>query len=112
MLRWQNDEKYRESQKVHGWTEDYCRYLNYFTTTDISYSAPWHQRNRHGNTILLVFNSDKQAGPMRAREDFKSTTHNLTVLQREQGRQKRLHPEERESAPMTIQWSLEWHSQN
>ena len=37
---WQNDEMYRESQKVHGWTEDYCRYLD-FLTTDISYSASY-----------------------------------------------------------------------
>ena len=27
VLRCQNDEKYQESQKVHGWTEDHCRYL-------------------------------------------------------------------------------------
>ena len=87
VLRWQNDKKYRESQKVHGWTEDCCRYLNYLTTIDMSYSAAGQQRNRYENTILLVSNDDKQAGLMRAREDFKSTTHNLAVLQREQGRQ-------------------------
>ena len=79
VLGWQNDEQYRESQKDHGWTEDYCRYLDYLTTIVISDSAPWHQRNRYENTILLVSNKDKQAGPMRAREDFRSTTHNLTV---------------------------------
>ena len=75
VLRWQNDEKYRESQKVHGWTEDSCRYLGYHKTIDISYSATWHQRNRYENTILLVFNDDdRQAGSMRARKDLKSTT--------------------------------------
>ena len=44
VLRCQKDEKYRESSRVHGWTEDYCRYLDYLTTIDISCSAPWHQR--------------------------------------------------------------------
>ena len=39
------------------------------------------------NTILLVSNDDKQAGPMRARKDFMSTTQNLAALHREQGRQ-------------------------
>ena len=75
VLRWQNDEKYRESQKVHGLTKDYCRYLDYLTKIDISYSATWHQRNRYENTTLLVSNDDDgQAGAMRARKDFKSTT--------------------------------------
>ena len=60
----------RESQKVHGWTEDYCRYLDYLTTIDISHSATWHQRNRYENTILLGSNDDEQAGRMRARKDF------------------------------------------
>ena len=50
---------------------------------------------------------------MRAREDFRSTTQNLTVHQREQGR----HPEERGSAPQTIhnealRAELEWQSQD
>ena len=27
----------------HGRTEEYCRYLDYLTTIDISYIAPWHQ---------------------------------------------------------------------
>ena len=73
VLRWQSDEKYRKSQKVHGWTEDQCRYLDYLTTMDISCSATWHQRNRNENTIFLVSNDDddRQAGPMRARKDFK-----------------------------------------
>ena len=84
VLRWQNDARYRESQKAHGWTEDYCRYLDYLTTIDISYSATWQKRNQHENTILMVFNDDdKQAGPMRARKDFKSTTQTLTDLPRE-----------------------------
>ena len=39
VLRWQNDEMYRESQKVHGWTEDYCWYLDCLTKIDISHSA-------------------------------------------------------------------------
>ena len=28
VLKWQSDEKYRESQKVHGWSERYCRSLD------------------------------------------------------------------------------------
>ena len=80
------------------------------------YSAPWHQRNRYENAILLVSNDDKQAGPMRAQEDFKSTTHNFTVLQREQGRQNAYIPknERARQRPFNeaLRADLEWHSQN
>ena len=38
VLRWQNDDKYRESKKRHGWTEELCRYLDLLTTIDISRS--------------------------------------------------------------------------
>ena len=48
-------------KKVHGWTEDHCRYLDNFTTTNISHIAPWHHRNQEENTILLVSEDDKQA---------------------------------------------------
>ena len=103
VLRWQNDAKYRESQNVHGWTEDYYRYLEYLTNIDISNSAPWHQRNRYENTILLESNDDdKQAGPTRARKDVKSTTQNLTILRQEPRTTERLYSEERESTPKTI----------
>ena len=43
VLRWQNVEKDRQSQTRHGWTEEFCRYLEHLTTIDISYTAPWHQ---------------------------------------------------------------------
>ena len=36
LSRWQNDQKCRFSQLAHGWTEDYCRYLDYLTTIDVN----------------------------------------------------------------------------
>ena len=82
------DEKYRNSQQAHGWTEEFCRYLDYLTTIDISYTAPSHQRHRCESTITLVCNhDDRQAGPMRARRDFRPTTKILASLRQEQGRQ-------------------------
>ena len=116
MLRLQNDANYRESQKVPGWTEDDCRYLDYLTTIDISHSATWHQRNQYGNTILLLSNDDKHAGRMRARKDFKSTTQNLAALQREYGRQNAQIPRNERARPRpcdeALRVDLEWHSQN
>ena len=41
-IRWRQDEEYKNSQLAHGWTEEYCRYLDYLTTIDITCTAPWH----------------------------------------------------------------------
>ena len=70
VIRWHEDEQYRNSQQAHGWTEEYCGYLDYFT-----YTAPWNQRHRYESTITLVCNDeDRQAGSTKAREDFKPTS--------------------------------------
>ena len=57
VIRWQEDEKYRNSQQTRGWTEEYCRYLDCLTTIDISYAAPWHQSHQCESTITLVSSS-------------------------------------------------------
>ena len=88
VIRWQEDEKHRNSKQAHGWTEEYCRYLDFLTTFDISYTVPWHQRHQHESAITLVCNDDdRQAGLTRARRDFKPTTKILTGLRQEQGLQ-------------------------
>ena len=51
--RWQNDEIYRASQLVHGWTEEYVKYLDYISQIDINYEAPYKQRNRFENTLFM-----------------------------------------------------------
>ena len=44
--RWQEDETYRASQTVHGWTEEYCRYLDDLAPIHMSYVATWKERSR------------------------------------------------------------------
>ena len=84
-LRWQQDEKYRNSQRAYGWTEEYCRDLDYLTTIDISYTAPWHQRHRYESTITLTCNDeDREAGPMKATKDFRPTTKIIASVRQEQ----------------------------
>ena len=39
-IRWQQDEKYRNSQLAHGWTEEYCG-PEHLATIEISYIATW-----------------------------------------------------------------------
>ena len=84
VIRWQQDEKYRNLQQAHGWTETCCRYLYHLTTSDISYTAPWHQRHRYENSITLVCNdTHRQAGPMSTKR-FQTLR---TSLRQEEGRQ-------------------------
>ena len=72
-IRWQRDDKYRNSQLAHGRTEEYCRYLDYLTTIDISYAATWEQRHRYESTITLSCDTqDGQEGPMNTRTGFQS----------------------------------------
>ena len=73
VIRWQEDAEHRNSQQAHGWTEASCRYLD-FPTTSLT-PHPGNQRHRYESTITLVCNDeDRQAGPMKARKDFKPTT--------------------------------------
>ena len=105
VIRWQEDEKYRFSQQAHGWTEEYCRYLD-----DISHTAPWHQRHRYENTITLVCSDeDRQAGPMTIRKDSKPTTKILASLRQEQGRQNSFIPKTRQQGK---DHSMEYCKQN
>ena len=81
LIRWQEHEKYRNSQQTHGW-------LDFLTTIDISNTAPWHQRHRYESTATLVRNDDdRQAGPMGAGKDFNTMTKIVTSRRQEQGRQ-------------------------
>ena len=81
LSRWQNDEQYRTSELAIGWTENYCRYLDYLTTIDISRHAPYHQRKRYESTITVKL----QSGPMKIREDYRATAKVLLSLREEQG---------------------------
>ena len=114
---WQEDEKYRNFQQAHGWTEEYCRYLDYLTTIDFSYTASWHRRHLYESTITLACNDeDRQTGPMKGREDFKPTAKILASLRQEQGRQNSFVPknERIRQRPFdeALRAELEWMSQN
>ena len=115
---WQEDFKSIEIlQQAHGWTEEYCPYLDYLTTIDISYTAPWHQRHRYESTISLACNDeDRRAGPMEARKDFKPTPRILASLRQERRQQNSVIPKNermrRRPFDEALRAELEWMSQN
>ena len=85
--RWQNDELHRASQLVHGWTDEWVKYLDYISQIDISHDAPYRQRLLHESTIYMrCVDSNKQAGPLCQRPDYKSSANALVSLQRAQGK--------------------------
>ena len=51
--RWQNDEVYRASQLVYGWTDAWVKYLDYISKIDISHDAPYRQRLRYESTVYM-----------------------------------------------------------
>ena len=85
--RWQNDEVYRASQLVHGWTEEWVKYLHYISKIDISHDAPYRQRLRYESTIFMrSVDSKTQAGPLCQRPDYKTSADALVSLQRARGK--------------------------
>ena len=65
MDRWQNDEVCRESEWVHGWTNEWVKYLDYISKIAISHDAPYRQRQRYESTVCMrSVHSNKQAGPL------------------------------------------------
>ena len=63
--RFQRDEIFRESQLVHGWTEAWCKYLDYFANIDVPHQASSEQRTRFTELYHFRYASDN-LGPMKA----------------------------------------------
>ena len=85
--RWQNHEVYRESQLVHGWTDEWVKYLDHISEIDISHHARYRQRLRSENTVYMRgVGSNKQAGPLCQRPGCESSATAFVSLQRAQGK--------------------------
>ena len=116
--RWQNDEIYRDSQLVHGWTEEYVKYLDYISKIDISYDARYNHRNRYENSLFMRgVDSNRQAGPLCQRPDYKSSASALVSLQRAQGKgvphiPMNLRTRQRDTLDPPVQQHSEWLSLN
>ena len=78
---------YRASQFVHGWTDEWVKYVDYISKIDISNDAPYRQRLRYESIIhMRGVDSNKQAGPLCQRPDYKSSANSLVSFQRAQGK--------------------------
>ena len=117
LARWMSDERYRNSQLAVGWTETYCRYLDYFTTVDITHYAPHHQRKQYESTITMKCNDPNlQSGAMRIRDDHRTTTKLVLGLREEEGRTNTYIPKtqrtkQKNTLHPELQQRVEWLSQ-
>ena len=51
LARFQNDETFHASQLEHNWTEEWCRYLDYIRTIDVTHNV---SRNNENDTPRCV----------------------------------------------------------
>ena len=79
LLRWRNDERYRNSRTVHGWTKEYCRYLDSI--------ASRHGVSVQDAKIFLRLESmmDHHQDPTKLRPDFPRAVRTLAAVQHEEG---------------------------
>ena len=84
---------------------------------EISWNAPYHQRNRYENTTTMKSSDPNlQAGPMCKSEDYKATTKLLLSLREEKGKAITCFPKKKRTRHRNVldtklQQRLEWLSQ-
>ena len=116
--RWQNDEVYRASQLVHGWTDEWVKCFDCISKTDIGHGALYRQRLRYESTIYLrSVDSNTQAGPLCQRPYCISSANALVSLQRAQGKGVHhipisLRTRQNNTLDPAVQQHLEWLSFN
>ena len=93
---------YRASQTVHGWTEEYCRYLEYLASIGMSHVATWKERSRDEHRLVPKLNNGPHPGRVANRGDFPQAARALAALQRQQGRVNLRIPDKGTSATTTI----------
>ena len=73
--RFQNDEVFHASQRQHNCTEEWCKYLDYVRTIDITHRAPPEQRERYDALYHFRYHPKfMERGPMKSRPDYHETT--------------------------------------
>ena len=84
--RLQRDEVFHESQLVHGWTEAWCKYLDFTVNIDISHHAPPEQRSRHKEFKNFRYDSEEfNRKTMKSHPDCLMDTSAIRSVNKEAG---------------------------
>ena len=83
--RWKDDPSYRETQREHGRTPEYCIFVDYLKKVEIEYKATWDKRNRNKNQIVLRWKDEKNPGKMSVQDDLKKAARSLATVSHQEG---------------------------
>ena len=113
--RFQNDEVFHASQLQHNWTKEWCEYLDYIRTIDISHKASPEQLERYATLYHFRYNPKQmERGPIKSRPDYNQTTRAIASMNKEAGQiqeSKRRHTYREDLDPEKLDW-LFWLSHN
>ena len=111
--RFQNDEVFHASQLQHNWTKEWCEYLDYMTTIDISHKASPEQLERFATLYHFRYRPQQmERGPIKSRPDYHQTSR--AIVSKEAGQiqeSKRRHKYREDLDPEKLDW-LRWLSHN
>ena len=77
--RWHDDDKYRKSLSVIGWTEEQIIQYDAIALDDHSNVATWQERGRNGKSWNFSWNAEGIQGPLNQRRDFNRSEAGKTV---------------------------------
>ena len=60
--KWIEDPDYRVTQQIHGWTVEYCMFLDCLKTIKINYKVIGEERDRYKNQFVLRWEDSKNPG--------------------------------------------------
>ena len=81
--RFPNDEVFHASQLQHNWTKEWCEFLDYNRTIDISHKASPEQLERYATLYHFRYNPKQmERGPMKSRPDYNQTTRAIASMKK------------------------------
>ena len=84
--RFRNDEVLHASQLQHNWTKEWCEYLDYIKTVDVSHKASPEQLERYATLYHFRYDPKQmERGPIKSRPDDHQTTLAIVSMNKEAG---------------------------
>ena len=78
--RWRNDASYRDTQQTHGWSLEYCMFLDYLKKIPMPHRATQEERNRYTNHFVLKWKNPTNPGIMSIHENCKDAVTSRATM--------------------------------
>ena len=84
--RFQNDEVFHARQLHNNWTKEWCEYLDYIRTIDISHKVSPEQLERYATLYHFRYDPKQmERGSIKSRPDYHQTTRAFLSMNKEAG---------------------------